>query len=645
MLRTARHVCFLAALAAAEVSRLHAQVPPLIPRSVLYENPERTAPQISPDGRLLAYLAPDSGVLNVWVRTLGKDDARAVTRDRKRPIFQYYWQGDSKHILHLQDQGGNENYRLYQTDVRTRAVRDLTPLDSVQTQVVAIDPAVPNRMIIALNRRDPRFHDAYALDLTTAQMTLVAQNPGDVAGWTADNALVVRVAQAQLPDGGTELRVRDGDGPWRVLRRESADETFGGVVGFSADNRMAWIISSVDANAARLLQIDLATGATIPIAGDAVFDVGGVLLHPTKRSLQAVSFTRQRLEWEAVDPALATDLQRLKGFNQGDWSLQGRSLDDTKWVVAYDVSDGPVHFYLYDRTRGTADLLFVHRPKLLQYTLAPMDPIEFTASDGMKIYGYLTLPPGRGRTRLPLVLYPHGGPWGRDTWGYNRDVQLLANRGYAVLLVNFRGSTGFGKAYLNAGDREWAGKMQQDLLDAVDYVVRQDIVDPQRVCIMGGSYGGYATLVGVTFTPDRFACGVSIVGPSNLVTLMQSIPPYWEAFRAVFRKRMGDAETEPDFLLARSPLTKADQIRVPLLVAQGANDPRVKQAESDQIVSAARQNGKEVLYLVFPDEGHGFANPANNLKFYAAAEGFLAKYLGGRAEPPGPGEEFEALTQ
>jgi dipeptidyl aminopeptidase/acylaminoacyl peptidase len=624
------------ALIATPAVPMRAQEPALIPRSVLFGNPERSAPQISPDGTRLAYLAPDDGVLNVWVRTLGQTDDRPVTRDRTRPVRRFLWQGDSKHILHLQDQAGDENWRLYQTNLATGSVRDLTIGDSVQTQIVATAPGFPHTILAAWNLRDRQFHDVYRIDLRTGKSVMVARNTGDVDEWSADNALRIRLAIAVLPDGGRELRVRDRAGSrWRTLRRESADEAFNWVVGFTPDNRSAWIVSSVDANAARLVQVNLASGGAIRIAADPQFDVSDALVHPTQHTLQAVRFTRQRAEWQIIDSTVRADFETLARVHEGDFDVVSRSDADTKWIVSYVVSDGPVAFYVYDRPTRKAEFLFTHRPQLEKYRLAKMEPVSFPARDSLQLFGYLTLPLGREAKSLPLVLLVHGGPWGRDEWGFEPSVQWLANRGYAVLQINFRGSTGYGKAHLNAGDLEWGGKMHTDLLDGKAWAIAQGYADSGRVAIYGGSYGGYATLVGMAFTPDEFVCGVDIVGPSNLVTLLRSIPPYWAAFKRILDKRMG---TDSVFLESRSPLFKADQIKAPLLIVQGANDPRVKQAESDQIVAAMRKNGKEVQYIVFPDEGHGFARPENRLKFYAAAEPFLAKYLGGRVEPAGEGE-------
>jgi dipeptidyl aminopeptidase/acylaminoacyl peptidase len=619
--------------------------PPLIPRAVLFDNPERLTPEISPDGRKLAYLAPDGGVLNIWVRTIGQQDDHAVTHDRTRPIYEYYWQGDSKHILHLQDQGGDENWRLFQTDIATGRSRDLTPRDSIRTEIVKIDPDYANQIVVAWNIRDRRYHDAYRLDLESGKPTLVAENPGDVHEWTADNVLRVRLATATLPDGGVELRVRETErSSWRAIRRESADESELVVAGFGQDNRTIWLMSSVEANAARLLRLDGLTGRASPIAADTQFDATTVLIHPKRHTPQAVRFTRQRADWMVLDTAVSGDFAVLQKTHDGDFEITSRSHDDSKWIVTYEVSDGPIAYYLYERATRRATLLFVHRPKLEQYRLAKMEPVSFPARDGRELYGYLTLPVGRDPHNLPLVLFVHGGPWGRDLWGYNRDVQWLANRGYAVLQVNFRGSTGFGKDYLNAGDREWGAKMHTDLLDGKAWAIARGYADAKRVCIYGGSYGGYATLAAVAFTPDEFQCGVDLFGPSNLVSLLQTIPPYWTALQAMFAKRLGKVGRDDDFLRSRSPLTRADSIRTPLMIVQGANDARVKRAESDQIVEAMRKKGKEVLYIVFPDEGHGFMRPENNLAFYAAAEPFFAKYLGGRVEPAAENETVKVST-
>ena len=619
---------------------------PLIPRALLFGNPERTSPRIPPDGTRLAYLAPDDkGVLNVWVRTLGKTDDQLITSDKYRGIRSYRWQFDSQHVLYIQDKGGDENFHLYQTDVKTRETRDLTPFEGIRADVGEYMPQFPDTILVRMNVRDKRYHDVYRVDLKTGKAELDTENPGDVNDWTADNNLQVRAAGVVTPGGGAIIRVRDTvKSPWRELIKWGPEESLGGAAAFSPDNKSLWVLTSVGGNTLRLVDIDLATGKQKVVAEDPQYDAADVLINPKSHNLEAIEFIRARSEWQVLDPAVKGDLEALKKVRDADIRVVSRDLADQHWIVAYFADNSPVYFYAYDRKTKKADVIFSDRPKLEGYKLASMKPISFKARDGMEIYGYLTLPAGADPKNLPMVEFVHGGPWGRDVWGFNRYAQWLANRGYAVLQVNFRASTGYGKQYLNAGDREWGGKMHTDLLDAKQWVIQQGYVDPKRICIMGGSYGGYATLAAVTFTPDEFACGVDIVGPSNLNTLLKTIPPYWATFRAVFDKRMGTGE---EFLNSRSPLFKADQIKVPLLIGQGKNDPRVNKAESDQIVAAMKKNNKPVEYIVFPDEGHGFARPQNNMAFNAAAEGFLAKTLGGRAEPPSPDEAklLEEVTQ
>jgi len=609
----------------------------LIPRSVLFGNPERSSPQISPDGTMLAYLAPDQGVLNVWVRTLGKTDDRVITNDRKRGIRNFSWQYDSKSILYGQDQGGDENWRIYQTNVASKQTKDLTPFEKSRADIIALDPNHPETLLIQSNKRDSKVFDVYSVNLKTGALTLDTQNPGDVQGWQADNDLQVRAAQITTDDGGTLIRVRDDvKSPWRELMKWGPEETLGNIVGFSPDNKSLLIITSLDANAARLLAVDVASGKRTVVAEDPQFDASFAVTHPKTNKLQAVVFLRERRDFQILDSDIKADFEALHKVREADISNVSRDVKDDKWIVTFEGDDSPVYYYLYDRATKQATMLFSNRPALEKYKLAKVKPVEYTARDGMKIYGYLTTPAGREAKNLPMVVFPHGGPWGRDLWGYDPYAQWLANRGYAVLQPNFRASTGYGKQYLNAGDRQWAGAMHTDLLDGKDWVVQQGIADPKKICIMGGSYGGYATLAGVAFSPDAFACGVDIVGPSNLNTLLKTIPPYWSTFLAVFHKRMGEDEA---FLKSQSPLFKADEIKVPLLIGQGKNDPRVNKAESDQIVAAMRKNNKPVEYYVFPDEGHGFARPENRMAFNAVSEEFLAKYLGGRFEPASDAEK------
>jgi dipeptidyl aminopeptidase/acylaminoacyl peptidase len=605
----------------------------LIPRNVLFGNPVKTSPRIAPDGKRMAYLAPVNNVLNVWVGTVG-GDSQPVTQDTERGIRSYTWTHDNQHILYIQDSGGNENWHLYATNLETKETRDLTPFENVQARVIDSDKHFPNELLIGLNRDNPQVHDVYHLDLPTGELTLVAKNPGNVAGWVTDTHFKVRGAVTAQPDGGLELLVRDDEqSEWSKLLAWSADDALNsGPVGFTGDGQSLYLEDARDANASRLVKLNLATGGITLIAEDPQYDVSSVMIHPDTYEVQAVAFNRDRLEWTLLDEAIKLDFDRIRDIHEGDFSLVSRNDADDTWLIAFNVDNGPIPFYAYSREAQSATFLFDNQPELSKYTMASMQPIAFTSRDGLTVHGYLTLPTGVDAKNLPMVLNVHGGPWARDGWGYNPEAQWFANRGYACLQVNFRGSTGYGKNFLNAGDHEWGRNMHNDLVDAVQWAIAQGTADAKKVAIYGGSYGGYAALVGATFTPDLFCCAVDIVGPSNLVTLIHSVPPYWATFLATFHKRVGNPDTEEEFLKSRSPLYKADQIKIPMLIAQGANDPRVKQAESEQIVAAMQSKGIDYEYMLFPDEGHGFAKPANRIKFYAAAEKFLAQHLGGRYE-------------
>ncbi|MBE9177176.1 S9 family peptidase [Oculatella sp. LEGE 06141] len=613
-----------------------AQLPPLIPREVLFGNPERARPQLSPDGKYLAYIAPDEkNVLQVWLRTVGAEDDRQITADQKRGVRMYFWTYDGSHLIYMQDADGDENFHCYSVDVQSNIVRDLTPFQGVKAEPIDLDPNVPDELLVALNLNDPQKFDVYRINLKNGAVEFDTENPGNIVAWTADQAFQIRVAIAATPDGGSDLLYRDTpEQDWEVLRHWGPDDE-GYAVSFSEDGKTLYIVGSHDANAQRLLALDLATRQETLVAEDDQYDVGSILTHPVTDEPQAVAFYRDKLEWQVLDQSIAADFETIAHIRPGEFGVGGRTLADDRWLVAFTTDDGPVYYYVYDRTSKNSTLLFSNQPELENVSLASMEPVSYTARDGLTIHGYLTTPVGIPAENLPTVLLVHGGPWARDTWGYDPEAQWLANRGYAVLQVNFRGSTGYGKAFVNAGNREWAAKMHDDLLDAVNWLTEKGISDPSKVAIMGGSYGGYATLVGLTFTPDVFAAGVDIVGPSNIITLLNSIPPYWEPLKAQFYHRVGHLETEEEFLKSRSPLFFIDRIQKPLLIGQGANDPRVKQAESDQIVAAMKQAGKPVEYALYTDEGHGFARPENRLHFYAIAEEFLAKYIGGRAEPVG----------
>ena len=611
----------------------------LIPRSVLFGNPERTSPRISHDGSQLGWIAPKDGVLNVWVAPIDESDgvdwaaARAVTDDTDRGIRMFGWAWDGRHLLYVQDAGGDENWRLYDVDLVTGERRDLTPFEKIHAQIIGSSKRRPTEVLVGMNADNPQLHDVYRLDLVTGNLVKEIENPG-YAGWLADEDLVVRCALAPLPDGSLDVLVRDSaSADWRTLLTIPAEDvTSSDVVSFSGDGRSLVMISAAGADTGRLTRVDLATGATTVLAEDPEADVAGAVLDPDTRDPQIVMILKDRMTYVVLDPSVEDDLKAIRGLHPGDPMFLGRDEADQTWLVGFNVDAGSLTFYLYDRASKSGRLLFEARPALSSYTLAAMEPFSFTARDGLEIHGYVTFPPGQGRSSLPAVLDVHGGPQVRDSWGYNPEAQWFANRGYLCVQVNYRGSTGYGKAFVAAGDREWGGKMHDDLIDAVSYITGQGWADPSRVAIYGGSYGGYAALVGAAFTPGVFRCAVDIVGPSNLKTLLETIPPYWAPMIAQLYRRVGNPETDAEFLWSRSPLSRARDIRIPLLIAQGANDPRVKQAESEQIVAALTEAGIEHEYLLFPDEGHGFAKPENRIRFYTAAERFLARYLGGRYE-------------
>jgi len=617
---------------------------PVIPRAELFGDPERASVRISPDGRWISYLAPKDGVLNVWVAP--SDDpnaARTVTDARERGIASYTWTYLDSYLVYLQDTAGDENWKVYGVDVVTGETRLLTPESGVYAQLVAASPNHPEEIVVGLNDRIPQLHDLYRVNLRTGERTLIQRNDG-MLGYLLDNDYNVRFAATMTADGGILVLAATDEGWQPFMEISMEDSLTSGPLALDLTGEKVYALDSTGRETAALVILDLNTGEKVVVYEDPKADVSEVMLHPTKWTIQAAASTYDRRQWHIVDPEIEGDFAYLETVADGEMNVVSRTLDDKTWIVAYEVDDGPVRYYRYDREKGVAEFLFTNRPSLEKFTLSKMHPVIIPSRDGFELVSYLTLPPWEEREGtirpsrpLPLVLEVHGGPWARDSWGYNSVHQWLANRGYAVLSVNFRGSLGFGKTFLNAGNREWGGKMHDDLIDAVNWAVQQGIADPDKVCISGGSYGGYAALVGLTFTPDVFACGVSIVGPSNLVTLLESIPPYWAPQLELFTTRVGDHRTPEgrEFLLQRSPLTYVDRIQSPLLIGQGANDPRVKQTESDQIVSAMQEAGIPVTYVLYPDEGHGFARPENRLSFYAVQEAFLHQHLGGRLEPFG----------
>ncbi|MGB6552094.1 MAG: S9 family peptidase, partial [Candidatus Binataceae bacterium] len=611
-------------------------LPPLIARELLLGNPARALPTISPDAKFLAWVAPDPrAVLQVWVQTLGKDDARIVTADRKRGITLYGWSWDSTTILYMQDSDGDENYHLFAVDLASRNVRDLTPWQGVRVEATMLNPKFPGQMLVALNIRNRAMMDVHRIDLRTGAAELDTENPGDVVFWLADDNLVIRAGYAMKSDGSSEIRVRDdAKAPWRTIVSANPDEE-AAPLGFSKDGGSIYLRTSISSDKARVVSYELASGRETLIASSDVVDAGAVMIHPTRHVIEAVAFDSDRRHWTVVDPAVKKDFDELEKVADGDFSIVSRDLADRTWLVVFSSDRSPTRYYTWDRTGRAATLLFSLQPKLEGAALAPMKHVTYRARDGMEIHAYLTLPLGVAPKNLPTVLLVHGGPWWRDEWGFNPAAQLHANRGYAVLQPNYRGSTGYGKKYLHAGDRQWGLAMQNDLTDAVQWAVGAGIADRERVAIVGGSYGGYASLAGATFTPELYRCAIDVVGPSNLFSLIKSFPPYWGVTLGVFRSRCGDPDDPADreLLTAASPLFSAERIRIPMLIGPGANDPRVTQQESEQIVAAIAKNRGRATYVLYSDEGHGFARPDNRLDWYAREEKFLAENLGGRFEP------------
>lgn len=630
----------------------------LIPREALFQNPDRIAVKISPNGKYLSWMAPLDGVLNVWVAP-SKDPsaARAVTHSTGRAPAGYAWSYQPGVILYMQDSGGNENYHVYALDVETANARDLTPYPGSRSTVSGLSHRYPKEALIRMNDRNAAFADVYRVDLTTGERTLVMQNDG-YSDFLMDDEFRVRMAFRSKPDGSEDLLEPDGEGGWKSVGTVPVDDGMTTqMLDYTSDGKILYSLDSRGRNTAALFATDTATGERTLLLENAKADVNALIRDPDSGRALAAGVEYLRKEWTALDPVTERDLTTLKTSHEGGFSVESQTRDNRTWIVTYHSAAAPSVYYRYDRKEsggGTLTRLFSSRPALEGKPLVEMHPVELRARDGLSLTAYLTLPPGsdpdgdgRPASPVPLVLLVHGGPWARDSYGYMSTPQWLANRGYAVLNVNYRGSTGFGKEFINVATGQFAGTMHDDLIDAVDWAIQQKITRRDQVAIMGGSYGGYATLVGMTFTPEQFRCGVDIVGPSSLVTLIESFPEYWAPhLEGTWYKRVGDPRTEAGrkALLERSPITRVEAIRHPLLVGQGANDPRVTQAESDNLVATMEEREIPVIYALFADEGHGFARPQNRMAFNAIVEAFFGQCLGGRVEPIGTAFKGSSLA-
>jgi dipeptidyl aminopeptidase/acylaminoacyl peptidase len=623
---------------------------PLIPRKTFFENAKALDPRLSPDGRWIAWIAAYDGVMNVWVAP--RDDltkARPLSRQTDRPIFGHWFARTSKHVLFRKDKDGDENFNLWCVDVDGSEARNLTPYDDVLAYLVGFDYENPHLIAVGMNDRDPRWHDLYIVDIRTGERRLAYENTDEISGFIVDSRLNPRLATTTRNKGRGSAILRWTGAAFEEIISIEADDVLGTEpLHFNRAGDAWYVRSSIGRDKAVLLRVDWATGFETLVASHDKVDITGSMTDPRSDEVTAVSAEYLRSTWIAIDSATGRDLAMLERELDATIAVTSQSDDDALWVVVAYRPDRPSVWHLLDRRTGKISLLFSARPKLDKVKLAPTQGVVIAARDGLELVSYLTLPATETGARpvrpLPMVLKVHGGPWARDGWYYNREVQWLANRNYAVLQVNYRGSTGFGKAFTNAGDREWAGRMHDDLIDAVNWAIAEGVADPKRIAIYGASYGGYASFVGATFTPDVFCCSVPVVGISNLETMLANPPPYWASFYEQECHRIGDPRTAEGLALlkARSPLHRAGNITKPMLIGHGANDVRCKVAESDQIVAAMTGKDIPVIYVVFPDEGHGFARPENDIAFKAIMELFLARHLGGRAEPVG--EDFKGSS-
>ncbi len=621
---------------------------PLISRQTLFGNPDKTQVRISPDGHSISYLAPQDGVMNVWVQ---KADLSAppilLTHDTGRGIQSQRWAYDNNHILFIQDRNGDENWRLFSVNVKTREIKTLTDMKNIQVRILASSHKHPHELMIGLNNRTPQYHDVYKINIKSGHMDKIYEN-NKFAGFAIDDDFNLRFALAVDTNDGSVSFFQKKENDWILWKKSNAvDATVTTLLDFDKKGNSLYWIDGSNTDKGELKKTNLFNGQEEIIFTPQKATVGGTFFHPTENVLLMVEENYLRPTYVPLDnpvTSIKEDMKTLKTLHKGEVSITSTSLDFNKWLVGFVQDDGPVRYYLYDRPSQTAHYLFSNRKALEDLPLVPMHPVEIKARDGLTLVGYFSLPQqtdphhtGRPDKPLPMVLVVHGGPEARDEWGYSAMAQWLANRGYAYLAVNYRGSAGFGKSFVAAGNGEFARKMHTDLLDAVNWAIKQKIADPTKIAILGGSYGGYATLVGLTMTPDVFACGIDIVGISNLETLMASIPPYWKPLISSWYAKVGNTNTPEGKALMRerSPIHYVDNITKPLLIGQGANDPRVKQAESDQIVAAMKQKKIPVEYVVYPDEGHGFVKPENKISFFALAEEFLGKVLEGHVEPMG----------
>jgi len=605
----------------------------LIPLKDFFRNPEKTGYQISPDGKYFSYLAPWENRLNVFIQEAGTDKTTRITDAKERDITSYFWKGNDR-IVYAQDKGGDENFKLFSVDRDGKNLKMLTPAEKVRAEVIDDLEDINDEMLISMNQRNPQAFDVYRINLKTGDMKMIAENPGNIMGWITDHDGKLRMATGS--DGvNSVLMYRDDESqPFREVLstnfRDAVEPLF-----FTFDNKYIYASSNLNRDKSAIVKFDIANGKEIEMMYEHPdVDVSGLSYSKKRKVLTAISYTTDKRKMKFLDKTAEDRYNRVKKeLGEYEVVFTGMNKNEDKFLVRTYSDRSLGAYYFYDMNTDKLSKIADVSPWINENELSIQKPIQYTSRDGLTINGYLTLPNGKDAKNLPVVINPHGGPWARDNWGYNPEIQFLANRGYAVLQMNFRGSTGYGKKFWEASFREWGLKMQDDISDGVKWLVDQGIADPKKVAIYGGSYGGYATLAGITFSPDLYACAVDYVGVSNMFTFMKTIPPYWEPFRKMMYEMVGDPEKDKELFEQVSPVYHADKIRAPLFIAQGRKDPRVNVDESDQMVEALKKRGIEVEYMVKDNEGHGFRNEENRFDFYGAMEKFFSKYLGGNAAP------------
>lgn len=621
-----------------------------IPRKVLFGSPDKDLVKISPDGSRISYLAPVNGTINLWVKDAENDQrAYPVTRETQSNMSDYAWAYTNQHLLYVLDRQRNQNWRVFCLNLSSAKTRDLTPFGGIRAQLLKTSPKYPREIVVSLNERDPQHADIYKVDIETGEISLLQENPG-FDGFEIDDDFQIRLAYKDTPEGGREFYRPSGKEWIPLLHLSAIDLASARFLGFDGSRQAAYFADSRDADTSGLYSLDLRSGERNLIFENPKADLTDAIIHPSIKKVQAAAFTYDRKRWRILDESIANDLLYLNTLDKGEVQILGRSEDDRYWLAAHLPDDGAAHYYYYDRGKETARFLFADKGGLEGYRLTRMIPVIIISQDGLNLVGYYSLPPECDQNGdnlpdkpVPMVLYVHDGPWMRDSWGFNPVHQWLANRGYAVLSVNYRGSAGFGKSFMDAGNREWGGKMQQDLTDAVNWSVRAGIADPKRIAVMGEGYGGYATLAALAYTPDLFVCGVDIEGPPDLITYIQSFNGQPESLN--YAARVGDIQTNEgvELLKNRSPIYSANNITKPLLIFQAGLDKRVNPSETEKMAQSLKDSGGSVTYVLYPQEERGISGRGHARSLYAIAESFLAEHLGGRCEPFGTDLQGAAL--